>query len=289
MKSEDLLSPAHVATVGRVRSVCTAAGVSGAATSMAANMLASDGTIVGLAVGVIAPGAFILASEIASSASSLPRTKGARPLLATLVSLLLVIGTAAAVVSFGHIREVVAGVGESPVAEVLIAIVVDAVAVMGLVGHRLTGLYLHRHHAATEAQRKADQRVAAEAAAEARRLAVAEAERAQRRAERATVKAGRTTKNGRSAVGRLGPVAGDDPSLPAPERARAIAGANPSMTQAEIAQAVGRGERTVRRYLADTGDGETAPTGKTAGSDAPDQTETETVNDGRQTPGLVAV
>lgn len=191
MNDEDLLNPTHLATVARVRTVCTAAGIAGAMTSMAANMLASDGTPVGLAVGAIAPGAFILASEIASAAASLPRTTGTRPLLATLVALLLVIGASAAVVSFGHLREVVASVGESRTAEVLVAIVVDAVAVMGLIGHRLTGLYLHRHHTAETAKRVADRLAATEAKIEAERQALADAERAQRRAERAAEKATR--------------------------------------------------------------------------------------------------
>lgn len=248
----DLLSPDQLATVARVRTVCTGAGIGGAVTSMAANMLASNGTVVGLAVGVIAPAAFILASEIASTASSLPATTGTRPLLATLVALLVVIGVSAAVVSFGHVREVVASVGESYTAEVLIAIVVDSVAVMGLVGHRLTGLYLHRHRGAVEANRTADQ-VAAE------RRAAAGATRSQHRAKpAASSSVGAGSKQARA---RTRAVVGDDPSLPAPERARVIAAANPEMTQAEIAELVGRGERTVRRYLAQE------PTTPTAAAD----------------------
>ncbi|MEL7209396.1 MAG: hypothetical protein AAGK32_14365 [Actinomycetota bacterium] len=289
MMDEDLLTPAHLATVARVRGVCTAAGIAGAVTSMAANMLASDGTVVGLAVGVIAPGAFILASEIASAASSLPRTTGTRPLLATLVALLLVIGVSAAVVSFGHIREVVASVGESATAEVLIAIVVDAVAVMGLVGHRLTGLYLHRHHAAADAKRNAEQVAAAAAHAEAEQRAAAEAERARRRAERAAATSARAPNDKTSTTveaGRpVGPVAGDDPSLPSAERARAIAAANPDMTRRQIAEAIGMGERTVRRYLNEA----PTPTADVArpGNETTDND--KTTDEGREAPGLVAV
>ncbi len=279
--SEDLLTVAHLATVAHVRSVCTFAGIAGALTSMAANMLASDGTVVGLAVGVIAPGAFILASEIASTASSLPRTKGTRPLLATLVTLLMVIGISAAVVSFGHLREVVASVGESPTAEVLVAIVVDAVAVMGLIGHRLTGLYLHRHHAATETKRMADQLTAEQDRAEAEHVAQVEAERTVRRAERATAKAARS--NGvKPSKGRRGVVVGDDPSLPAPERARQLAAANPEMTQGQIAEVIGRAERTVRGYLSPT-----SPRGNPTNEMTTNETMTD--SDGRTAPGLVAV
>ncbi len=286
--SEDLLTVAHLATVAHVRSVCTFAGIAGALTSMAANMLASDGTVVGLAVGVIAPGAFILASEIASTASSLPRTKGTRPLLATLVMLLMVIGTSAAVVSFGHLREVVASVGESPTAEVLVAIVVDAVAVMGLIGHRLTGLYLHRHHAATATKRQADQLTAEQDRVEAERQAQVEAERAQRRAERATARAARSNGTAPSTA-RRGMVVGDDPSLPAPERARQLAVANPEMTRGQIAEVVGRGERTVRRYLAD-GPPEEAKTVEAPAEGLGDPlTDDETDSDGHAAPGLVAV
>ena len=251
MADEALLTTAQLSTVGRTRSVCTAAGVAGAVTSMAANMLASDGSAVGLAVGVIAPGAFILASEIASTASSLPRTPGTRPLLVALVVLLIVIGVSAAVVSFGHIREVVASVGESPTAEVLIAIVVDAVAVMGLVGHRLTGRYLHQHQAATETRRQADQAAAIAARAEAERQAEAKTRRAERQATQPTGRPSRASRSGTPAARPAGPVAGDDPALSAPERARAIAAANPQLTRAEIASVIGKGERTVRRYLAE--------------------------------------
>lgn len=290
MSTDDLLTPGHVATVGRVRGVCTAAGIAGALTSMAANMLASDGSVVGLAVGVIAPGAFILASEIASTASSLPRIKGTGPLLATLVLLLVVIGVSAAVVSFGHLREVVSSVGESETAEVLIAIVVDAVAVMGLIGHRLTGLYLHRHHTAVGVKRIADQLAAVEARAEAERQALVEAERAQRRAERSATKA--TRSNGTRPMGRHGVVVGDDRSLPAAERARVIAAVNPEMTQADIAAVIGRGERTVRRYLADTlappNPVEAAEAAAGSGAVSDETSEIETVTDGR-TPGLVVV
>lgn len=280
---EDLLTPAHLDTIGRVRQVCTVAGLAGAAASMAANMLASDGTAVGLAVGIIAPGAFILASEIATAASSLPRTRGTGALLATLAVLLLLIAGAAAVVSFGHLREVVASVGESPLAEVLIAIVVDAVAVMGLVGHRLTSVYLRRHETAVAAKAEADRKAAALAAVEAERAAAEAAEREQKRAARAATRASKATKA--KAAASNGQVAGDDPSLDAAERARAIKAANPAMTRAEIGAVIGKSERMVRRYLATP-----TPTdsSESAGAepDANEQTDNET--QGRR-PGLVVV
>lgn len=254
------MTETNLESIGRVRRWCTFAGVAGAVTSMAANMLASDGTPVGLTVGVIAPGAFILASEIAAAASNLPRIRGTGVLLAILIGLLVLIGGSAAVVSFGHLREVVHRVGESPLAEVLIAIVVDSVAVMGLIGHRLTSLYLRRHHAAGAAKRQADRLAAEEARRTAQREAVEEADRERRRAERAAT---RTQREARAATGAdpssngSAPVVGDDPSLPAPDRARVLKAANPKMTQAEIGQAIGRKERSVRRYLGDQADSTT--------------------------------
>lgn len=282
---EDLLTSSQLATVARVRSVCSSAGVAGAVVSMAANMLASDGTAVGLAVGVIAPAAFVVAAEIASAASSLPRTAGTRALLATLVALLGLVGISAAVVSFGHIREVVASVGESPTAEVLVAIVVDAVAVMGLIGHRLTGIYQRRHAAAASAKASADQAAAEAAAAEAERREAAQVERARRRADRQT-KAKAAT-NG--SVKRAKPV-GDDPSLPPAERARALAAGNPEMTQAEIAEVIGRGERTVRRYLAEAqgvGDVEDQAA-DVEGQGVNEGAKQGQTDEGREAPGLVA-
>ena len=187
------------------------------------------------------------------------------------------------------------GVGETETAEVLIPIVVDAVAVMGLIGHRLTGLYRHRHHAAAEAKRKADQQAAAVAEAETQRQARAKAEREQRRAKRTAANTTNTSSsNGRTAGGRAGEVAGDDPLLPPAERARAIAAANPEMTQAEIAGVVGRGERTVRRYLAETA--AAAPdSDKGADNEPSGEPNNDNENDGTgmngsgQEPGLVAV
>ncbi|MEM7355123.1 MAG: hypothetical protein AAF657_30215, partial [Acidobacteriota bacterium] len=107
--TSDLLSDVHLHTIRRFRTACTTAALGGATVSMAANVLASDGTPVGWAVGLTAPAAFILASEIAALAMDLPSTRGARFMLRAISALLVLIGGSAAVVSFGHIREVVAG------------------------------------------------------------------------------------------------------------------------------------------------------------------------------------
>ncbi|MEM7342470.1 MAG: hypothetical protein AAF467_27780, partial [Actinomycetota bacterium] len=175
-------------------------------------------------------------------------TRGARFMLRAISALLVLIGGSAAVVSFGHIREVVAGVGESEIAEILLAITIDAVAVMGLIGRHLTSMYVRRHEAADAARVEAERVAADFARVEAERQAQADAEAEARRAERAAKRVDRRSKATAKAGKRI-LVAGDDVSLPSAERVVAIAAANPEMTQAEIAAVVGVGERTVRRYL----------------------------------------
>ncbi|MEM8925023.1 MAG: hypothetical protein AAGD35_16070 [Actinomycetota bacterium] len=252
------MSDVHLQTIARFRTACTIAALGGAAVSMAANVLASDGTPVGWAVGLTAPAGFILASEIAALATDLPRTRGTKVMLRAIIVLLVLIGGSAAVVSFGHLREVVGRVGETETAEILLALVVDAVAVMGLIGRHLTSTYLRRHEAAVTAKAEADRLAAIAAKAEAERQAAADAEAEAKRAARAAKRAERSVKAGAKVAKRpAGAVAGDDASLSAPERAVAIARANPGITQAEIGAVIGRGERTVRRYL---NEADTAPT-----------------------------
>jgi hypothetical protein len=144
----DLLSEEDLASVREVRVLCRLAAATGGVVSMGANMLASDGTPVGLVAGVVAPGAFVFAAEIAARALDLPKARGTAVLRWALILLLLGSAGAAAPASFNHIRHVVAAHGEEPLGQVLIAGVVDAIAVMGLIGNHLCSIYLRRHRAA---------------------------------------------------------------------------------------------------------------------------------------------
>ena len=145
-----LLTADQLSAVRRVRTGCTAAAAGGAGASIAANLLASDGTPVGLAVGLVAPVAYLVATHITQGAARLPRVPGVTLARWVLLGLLAAIAVMAAVVSFGHLVAVV-GEHEGSTAAVLVAITVDALAVMGMVGHRITSTHMRSHDAAEAA------------------------------------------------------------------------------------------------------------------------------------------
>lgn len=225
------LTPDHLAAVRRVGRACISAAAVAAGLSMAANALASDGTPVGITIGLISPAAFVLAAHIGMGVSPLPAIRAVAVLRWLMTGLLILIGGAAAVVSFGHITSVVAAHGESELATILIAGTIDATAVMGLIGHRVTSLYARAHDAGVRAAAAAEAREAeerrlqidADARATADREARAEAARA-RQAKRAKTRA------------KVDPAELAD-----------VMAAEPDLTQAELADRFGVSISTIRR------------------------------------------
>jgi len=231
--------------LGRVRGWYRLAFGLAVAVSLAANWLSAEATMGARAFSLIAPIALLVVVEMLLQPR--PRVERSAVESVALAVIPLAIALFAAVVSFGHIREVAIYFGQPEWAATLLPLVIDLLAVVANMlsreAHRATAIHQAELVEAKATAREAEQVAEAEAIAEVEALAEAERLEGIEAVAKAAEAERRAAQRKRTAA-----KSGD-----AKAKAKAFRLHKDGLTQPEIAAKLGKSTRTIRRWLNDTG------------------------------------